>query len=36
MELKKLHLGTMAYTWETMDEVSHQLASGLGAIDSGK
>lgn len=30
MELKKLHLGTMSYAVDSMDEVSHQLATALG------
>lgn len=29
MELKKLHLGTMSYSWDSMDEVSRQLISAL-------
>lgn len=29
MELKKLHLGTMSYGWDTMDEVTHQLRTAL-------
>ncbi|PWN21083.1 phospholipid-translocating P-type ATPase [Microstroma glucosiphilum] len=29
MELKKLHLGTMSYGWDSMDEVSHQLRTAL-------
>jgi phospholipid-translocating ATPase len=30
MELKKLHLGTMSYAVDSMDEVAHQLATALG------
>ncbi|CAI2161967.1 5677_t:CDS:10 [Funneliformis geosporum] len=30
MELKKLHLGTMAYNIDTMDEISHQLEVAFG------
>lgn len=30
MELKKLHLGTMSYGFDSMDEVSHQLALAFG------
>ncbi|GAA5973557.1 hypothetical protein JCM11641_007117 [Rhodosporidiobolus odoratus] len=30
MELKKLHLGTMSYGVDSMDEVTHQLATALG------
>lgn len=29
MELKKLHMGTMSYGWDSMDEVAHQLATAL-------
>lgn len=29
MELKKLHMGTMSYGWDSMDEVSNQLQSAL-------
>ncbi|CAO1616277.1 unnamed protein product [Parajaminaea phylloscopi] len=29
MELKKLHMGTMSYGWDTMDEVSRQLRTAL-------
>lgn len=36
MELKKLHMGTISYSFETMDEVSHQLALAFGAnVDTG-
>ncbi|KDE04200.1 phospholipid-translocating ATPase [Microbotryum lychnidis-dioicae p1A1 Lamole] len=30
MELKKLHLGTMSYAVDSMDEVAHQLSMALG------
>jgi hypothetical protein len=30
MELKKLHLGTMSYAVDSMDEVAHQLATAFG------
>ncbi|GAA5931089.1 aminophospholipid-translocating P4-type ATPase NEO1 [Sporobolomyces koalae] len=30
MEMKKLHLGTMSYGVDSMDEVAHQLATALG------
>ncbi|GAA5838244.1 hypothetical protein JCM3766R1_001874 [Sporobolomyces carnicolor] len=30
MEMKKLHLGTMSYGADSMDEVAHQLATALG------
>lgn len=30
MELKKLHLGTMSYAIDSMDEVAHQLATAFG------
>lgn len=29
MELKKLHMGTMSYGWDSMDEVFHQLKAAL-------
>jgi hypothetical protein len=31
MEMKKLHMGTMSYGFDSMDEVSHQLAVAFGA-----
>ncbi|KAG2151082.1 uncharacterized protein EDB93DRAFT_1249573 [Suillus bovinus] len=31
MEMKKLHMGTMSYGFDSMDEVAHQLASAFGA-----
>jgi phospholipid-translocating ATPase len=30
MEMKKLHMGTMSYGQDSMDEVSHQLATAFG------
>lgn len=30
MELKKLHMGTMSYGSDSMDEVAHQLATAFG------
>jgi phospholipid-translocating ATPase len=29
MEMKKLHMGTMSYGFDSMDEVAHQLACGF-------
>ncbi|PPR03047.1 hypothetical protein CVT24_012435 [Panaeolus cyanescens] len=31
MEMKKLHMGTMSYGFDSMDEVAHQLAVAFGA-----
>ncbi|KAG9009265.1 putative aminophospholipid-translocase [Tulasnella sp. JGI-2019a] len=31
MEMKKLHMGTMSYGYDSMDEVAHQLAVAYGA-----
>ena len=31
MEMKKLHMGTMSYGFDSMDEVAHQLAMAFGA-----
>jgi phospholipid-translocating ATPase len=37
MEMKKLHMGTMSFGFESMDEVSHQLAASFGtAADQSK
>ena len=37
MEMKKLHMGTVSYGAESMDEVAHQLALAFGAsTDAGK
>lgn len=34
--MKKLHMGTVAYAYDSMDEVAHQLAMAFGAsTDSG-
>jgi phospholipid-translocating ATPase len=30
MDLKKLHMGTMSYGADSMDEVAHQLALAFG------
>lgn len=30
MEMKKLHMGTVAYAHDSMDEVAHQLAMAFG------
>ncbi|TDL27061.1 phospholipid-translocating P-type ATPase, partial [Rickenella mellea] len=30
MEMKKLHMGTMSYGFDSMDEVAHQLATAFG------
>lgn len=29
--MKKLHMGTMSYGFDSMDEVAHQLAMAFGA-----
>lgn len=29
MELKKLHMGTLVFGWDSMDEVSHLLSQAL-------
>nr|GAT57602.1 predicted protein [Mycena chlorophos] len=34
MEMKKLHMGTMSYGFDSMDEVAHQLALAFGAEKS--
>lgn len=31
MEMKKLHMGTMSYGFDSMDEVAHQLAVAFGS-----
>ena len=28
--MKKLHMGTMSYGWDSMDEVAHQLTTAFG------
>jgi hypothetical protein len=33
MEMKKLHMGTMSYGFDSMDEVAHQLAIAFGASE---
>lgn len=30
MEMKRLHMGTVSYGWDSMDEVVHQLAAAFG------
>ena len=34
MEMKKLHMGTVSYGYESMDEVAHQLALAFGASEA--
>ncbi|KAF8841070.1 phospholipid-translocating P-type ATPase [Paxillus ammoniavirescens] len=36
MEMKKLHMGTMSYGFDSMDEVAHQLAMAFGAEHGGR
>jgi phospholipid-translocating ATPase len=36
MEMKKLHMGTMSFGADTMDEVTYQLAAAFGASTEGK
>jgi phospholipid-translocating ATPase len=37
MEMKRLHMGTMSFGADTMDEVTHQLATAFGAsADQGR
>jgi hypothetical protein len=33
MEMKKLHMGTMSYGFDSMDEVAHQLAIAFGVTE---
>jgi phospholipid-translocating ATPase len=33
MEMKKLHMGTVSYGFDSMDEVAHQLAVAFGSIE---
>jgi phospholipid-translocating ATPase len=33
MEMKKLHMGTMSFGADSMDEVAHQLATAYGASE---
>jgi len=33
MEMKKLHMGTVSYAYDSMDEVAHQLAVAFGASE---
>ena len=34
MELKKLHMGTLVFGWDSMDEVAHLLGQALDASAS--
>lgn len=36
MEMKKLHMGTVSYGFESMDEVAHQLHVAFGSGDKGR
>lgn len=36
MEMKKLHMGTIAYGADSMDEVAHQLATAFGTGENGR
>jgi len=37
MEMRKLHMGTMSYGTDSMDEVAHQLELAFGTLgDNGK
>ena len=36
MEMRKLHMGTVSYGFESMDEVAHQLHVAFGSGDKGK
>ena len=33
MEMKKLHMGTVSYGYDSMDEIAHQLAMAFGSGD---
>ncbi|KAF9804678.1 hypothetical protein IEO21_09292 [Rhodonia placenta] len=35
MEMKKLHMGTVSYGFDSMDEVAHQLAMAFGSTTTG-
>lgn len=35
MELKKLHMGTMSYSLDTMDEIMTHLATAFGQQEAG-
>ncbi|KAI0042746.1 phospholipid-translocating P-type ATPase [Auriscalpium vulgare] len=35
MEMKKLHMGTMSFGFDAMDEVAHQLAMSFGSSEQG-
>lgn len=34
--MKKLHMGTMSYGYDSMDEVAHQLSMAFNAADQGR
>jgi phospholipid-translocating ATPase len=37
MEMKKLHMGTMSYGFDSMDEVAHQLHVAFGtSVEQGR
>ena len=36
MEMRKLHMGTVSYGFESMDEVAHQLHVAFGSGDQGE
>ncbi len=36
MEMKKLHMGTVSYGFDSMDEVAHQLAMAFGNAEQGQ
>ena len=36
MEMRKLHMGTVSYGFESMDEVAHQLDVAFGSGDKGE
>lgn len=36
MELKKLHMGTIVFGWDAMDEVTHMLSLALDEERGGK
>ena len=35
MEMRKLHMGTVSYGYDSMDEVAHQLAVAFGNAEQG-
>jgi hypothetical protein len=36
MEMRKLHMGTVSYGFESMDEIAHQLHVAFGSGNKGK